>query len=69
MQICKTTSRLTKMLPMGSLFLLKRFLFSREVQKGMKELVFLIVILLHCGEGDAHVENPYFHIMNEKVWS
>ena len=55
------------MLPMGSLFQQKRFLFPRKVQKGGKELVFEITISLQRGEGDIHVENSYFYIIIEKV--
>ena len=55
------------MLPMGSLFLLKRFLFPREVQKSVKKLLLMIAISLQRGEGDVHVEIPYFHIIIEKV--
>ena len=58
-----------KMLPKGSIFLLRRFLFPREVREGVKELALVIVISLQHGEKDIHAENSCFHIMNEKVKS
>ena len=57
------------MLLMGGLFLLIRSLFPRKVQKDVKELILMIAISLQHGEGNVHVESPYFHIMIEKVWS
>ena len=57
------------MLPMGCLFLLKSFLFLRVVQKGVKEFVLVIAIVLQRREEEVHGENPYFQIMIEKVWS
>ena len=45
----------------------KKIFFSREVQKGVKEIVHVIAILLQCGEGN--IENPYSQMMIEKVWS
>ena len=51
------------------IFLFKRFLFPRQAQKGMKEVVLLIAISLQHEEGDVDVDNPCFHIMIEKVYS